>query len=108
MEFTSEQKSAIYSRDKNILVSAGAGSGKTAVLVERILSLITDEDNPCDLTELAVVTFTNAAAAEMRGRLARRPSDALSADPGNPRFAASFRWSTSRASPRCTPSASAL
>lgn len=86
MEFTSEQKSAIYSRDKNILVSAGAGSGKTAVLVERILSLITDEENPCDLTELAVVTFTNAAAAEMRGRLARRLSDALSADPGNPRL----------------------
>ncbi|EEC57444.1 ATP-dependent helicase/nuclease subunit A family protein [[Bacteroides] pectinophilus ATCC 43243] len=54
---------------KNILVSAAAGSGKTAVLVERIIRMITDPDNHVDIERLVVVTFTNAAAAQMRERI---------------------------------------
>ncbi len=83
VQWTSEQKLVIDTRGKDILVSAAAGSGKTAVLVERILKMITDETQPVDIDRLLVVTFTNAAAAEMRGRI----RDALEAraekDPDN-------------------------
>lgn len=67
--WTAEQQNAITWRDGNLLVSAGAGSGKTAVLVERIIQRIVDEKNPVDINRLLVVTFTNAAAAEMRQRI---------------------------------------
>lgn len=67
--WTKEQEQAIYTRDCNLLVAAGAGSGKTAVLVERIISLICVEKNPIDVDKLLVVTFTNAAAAEMKERI---------------------------------------
>ena len=70
MSWTPEQLEAIQERQKNILVSASAGSGKTAVLVERILSIVTEELVP--LSEFLVVTFTNAAAQEMRERIAKR------------------------------------
>lgn len=69
MEFTKEQQRVIDTRDCNILVSAAAGSGKTAVLVERILHLIMDGERHVDIDRLLVVTFTNAAAAEMRERI---------------------------------------
>lgn len=69
MNFTKDQQKVIELRGKNILVSAAAGSGKTAVLVERILALISDLENPVDIDRLLVVTFTNAAAAEMRERI---------------------------------------
>jgi ATP-dependent helicase/nuclease subunit A len=69
MEWTTEQKQVIELRDKNILVSAAAGSGKTAVLVERIINKITDKERPVDIDRLLVVTFTKAAAAEMRQRI---------------------------------------
>ena len=69
INYTDEQKKVIYLRDENILVSAAAGSGKTAVLVERIIQLICDEDRPVDIDRLLIVTFTNAAAAEMRERI---------------------------------------
>lgn len=71
MEFTTDQKKVITARNHNVLVSAAAGSGKTAVLVERILGLITDREKPVDIDRLLVVTFTNAAAAEMRERIHR-------------------------------------
>ena len=67
--WTEEQKRVIEVRDKDVLVSAAAGSGKTAVLVERIISRITDPVQPVDIDRLLVVTFTNAAAAEMRERI---------------------------------------
>ncbi len=67
--WTEEQRRVIEVRDKDVLVSAAAGSGKTAVLVERILSRITDPVRPVDIDRLLVVTFTNAAAAEMRERI---------------------------------------
>ncbi len=69
MKWTEEQQRVIDVRGKNILVSAAAGSGKTAVLVERILTIITDQKKPVDIDRLLVVTFTNAAAAEMRERI---------------------------------------
>ena len=67
--WTPEQKQVIQTRGKNILVSAAAGSGKTAVLVERIIEKITDSEHPMDIDRLLVVTFTKAAAAEMRERV---------------------------------------
>lgn len=69
VRFTEEQQRVIDARDCNVLVSAAAGSGKTAVLVERILRLISDDENCVDIDRLLVVTFTNAAAAEMRERI---------------------------------------
>ncbi len=69
MEWTTEQQQVIDLRKRDILVSAAAGSGKTAVLVERILNMVTDPDDPVDVDRLLIVTFTKAAAAEMRGRL---------------------------------------
>ncbi|NLU53046.1 MAG: helicase-exonuclease AddAB subunit AddA [Clostridiaceae bacterium] len=68
-KWTNEQWDAITTRDCNLLVAAAAGAGKTAVLVERIIKKITDENNPVDIDKLLVVTFTNAAAAEMRERI---------------------------------------
>lgn len=69
MEWTADQKKVIETRGKNILVSAGAGSGKTAVLVQRILSRIMDPEDPVNIDELLIVTFTRAAAAEMKERI---------------------------------------
>ena len=69
MQWTKEQQNVIDFRNRNILVSAAAGSGKTAVLVERIIKKITDENSPVDIDRLLVVTFTKAAAAEMRERI---------------------------------------
>lgn len=69
MNWTEEQNEVIITRNKNILVSAAAGSGKTAVLTERILQLVTDESHPVDIDRLVVVTFTRAAAGEMRERI---------------------------------------
>ena len=67
-EWTTEQKQAITSRGGSLLLSAAAGSGKTAVLVERIIGLLTQKNNPVQPSELLVVTFTNAAAGEMKQR----------------------------------------
>ena len=62
MKWTEEQSKVITLRDRNILVSAAAGSGKTAVLVQRILSKIMDPDRPVDIDRLLIMTFTRAAA----------------------------------------------
>ncbi|MBD5529063.1 MAG: helicase-exonuclease AddAB subunit AddA [Lachnospiraceae bacterium] len=69
IQYTPDQQKVIDLRDRNILVSAAAGSGKTAVLVERIIRMICDETRPVDVDRLLIVTFTNAAAAEMRERI---------------------------------------
>ena len=66
VKFTDEQQAVIDARDCNILVSAAAGSGKTAVLVERIIQMISSD---IDIDHLLVVTFTKAAASQMRERL---------------------------------------
>ena len=70
MNFTPEQQKVIELHNSNILVSAAAGSGKTAVLVERIIRMICEGEHPADIDRLLIVTFTNAAAAEMRERIA--------------------------------------
>lgn len=76
-KWTKEQREVIDHRDGNLLVSAAAGSGKTAVLVERIISMILDTEEKVDIDKLLVVTFTNAAASEMRERIADAVSKAL-------------------------------
>ena len=75
-KWTDEQLKAIDTKNRNILVSAAAGSGKTAVLVERIINMITGE-NSTDIDRLVVVTFTKAAAAEMKARIRNRLDDML-------------------------------
>ena len=67
--WTEEQQKVIDLRNRNILVSAAAGSGKTAVLVERIITMLTEDVNPIDVDQLLIVTFTEAAAAEMKERI---------------------------------------
>ena len=82
-KWTDEQQQAIDTRRCNLLVAAAAGSGKTAVLVERIIKIITNEENPVDIDKLLVVTFTSAAAAEMRERIAAAISKALEKNPNS-------------------------
>lgn len=83
VSWTTEQQQVIDLRNRNILVSAAAGSGKTAVLVERIVKIITDKNHPVDIDHLLIVTFTNAAAAEMRERIGNAIEKALDEQPGN-------------------------
>ena len=83
VKFTKEQQQVIDTRNRNLLVSAAAGSGKTAVLVERIIRMILDREHPVDIDRLLVVTFTNAAAAEMRERIRQAIDRELVADPFN-------------------------
>ncbi len=81
MNFTPDQQRVIDTRNANILVSAAAGSGKTAVLVERIIQMITDEKRPVDIDRLLIVTFTSAAAAQMRERISRAVALRLEENP---------------------------
>ena len=83
VSWTTEQQQVIDLRNRNILVSAAAGSGKTAVLVERIVKIITDKNHPVDIDHLLIVTFTNAAAAEMRERIGNAIEKVLDEQPGN-------------------------
>ncbi len=84
--WTKEQEQAIRGRGKDMLVSAAAGSGKTAVLVERIINKITDEEHPADIDRLLVVTFTKAAASEMRSRIRDELQERAQNDPENERL----------------------
>lgn len=83
VNWTKEQETAIYTSGQDVLVAAAAGSGKTAVLVERIIQKLLDKDNPTDIDTLLVVTFTNAAAQEMRNRVAEALEKALANDPSS-------------------------
>ena len=82
-KWTPAQKSAIDTRDCNVLVSAAAGSGKTAVLVERIISMITAPDKNIDIDRLVVVTFTKAAAAQMKDKIRKALDSMLDENPGD-------------------------
>lgn len=82
-KWTEEQNNAINARGSNIIVSAAAGSGKTAVLVQRVINMITDEIQPVNIDSLLIVTFTNAAAAEMRSRIASSLNEKIANDPNN-------------------------
>ena len=83
MNWTDEQKKVIDLRNRNLLVSAAAGSGKTAVLVERIIQKITAKKDPVDVNRMLVVTFTEAAASEMKERIRLAIEKAMEENPGN-------------------------
>ena len=83
VRWTADQADAIAARGGSLLISAAAGSGKTAVLVERVIGLLTDPVNPVAADRLLIVTFTRAAAAEMRGRLEKKLYQMSLADPQN-------------------------
>ena len=76
MKWTDEQQNAILSPVSNLLVTAAAGSGKTAVMAERILTRITG-DNPTDVDKMLIVTYTNAAASEIRARIMQKITEEL-------------------------------
>src|SRR3954470_19301105 len=81
--WTDEQWKAIWAKNQDILVAAAAGSGKTAVLVNRMIQKILSEEDPIDVDELLVVTFTNASAAEMRHRISEALEKAISENPSS-------------------------
>lgn len=83
---TKSQAAAISARGSTVLVSAGAGSGKTKVLTERLMSYVTDSARPADLDSFLIITFTRAAAGELRGRIMDELAARLAADPGNRRL----------------------
>lgn len=83
VKWTTDQEKIIKVRDCNVLVSAAAGSGKTAVLIERIFNRIMDEKNPVNVDQFLVVTFTKAAAAQMKDRLRTRIEEQLKKQPDN-------------------------
>jgi len=86
VNFTESQEKAINSRRCSLIVSAAAGSGKTAVLVERVIRMICDRDDPCDIDELLVVTFTNAAATEMKEKISAALLKRISENPSDLRL----------------------
>lgn len=86
MNWTTEQSEAISIRNADTLVSAAAGSGKTAVLVERVIRMITDSVNPVDVDRLLVVTFTNAAARQMKQKIAASIVKEIEKNPRNERM----------------------
>ena len=86
MQWTESQLDAVNSLDGTVLVAAAAGSGKTAVLVQRAMQRLSDSQHPTDANRLLIVTFTKAAAAEMRARLEQRLFQLLREEPGNRRL----------------------
>lgn len=82
-KWTPDQENAINSTGGTVLVSAAAGSGKTAVLVQRIISRITDPQKPIDITKFLIVTFTKASAQEMKNRISKKLFEMILADPKN-------------------------
>jgi len=86
LKFTPEQESAISSRSSSVLVSAAAGSGKTRVLTERLMAYVTDKKAPKDISSFLVITYTRAAAAELRARIMEELSLRASAEPENRRL----------------------
>ena len=85
-QWTTEQKSAITADGGTLLVSAAAGSGKTSVLSARVIRALTDPEHPIDADRMLIVTFTKAAAAEMKQRIANRLGDLLAQNPGDRRL----------------------
>ena len=86
-KWTPSQLYAVNCTDRDLLLSAGAGSGKTATLTERVCRLVTDEDNGIDVSRMLIVTFTKAAAEELRSRVRARLEAELEASPSSARLA---------------------
>ena len=91
-KWTKEQLAAIETTGCNLLVSAAAGAGKTAVLVERVIRLLCRSDNPVDIDRMLVVTFTEAAAAEMRERIASALEKEISVSYHLCQNSSPFKW----------------
>ena len=85
-QLTPQQTEAVNNRGGKLLVSAAAGSGKTKVLVERLLSYLTDPVNPANIDNFLIITFTKAAASELRGKIASKLSERISQEPEKPSF----------------------
>lgn len=83
IKYTPAQEKAIYTKDKSLLLSAAAGSGKTAVLVGRIMNMISDPESPVNITDLLIVTFTNLAAAQMKERIYKELTARIKEQPDN-------------------------
>ncbi len=82
-QLTAQQKQAVENRGGKLLVSAAAGSGKTKVLVDRLLRYLTDPVDPANLDDFLIITYTKAAASELRGKIAAKLTEAIAADPEN-------------------------
>ena len=82
-KLTPQQKMAVENRGGRLLVSAAAGSGKTKVLVDRLMSYLMDENDPADLDEFLIITYTKAAASELRGKIAAKLAERIALDPEN-------------------------
>ena len=82
-KLTYQQQQAVCNRGGNLLVSAAAGSGKTKVLVDRLLGYLMDEKDPADLDEFLIITYTKAAASELRGKIASKLAEKIAEDPEN-------------------------
>ena len=82
-KLTPQQRQAVEDRGGKLLVSAAAGSGKTKVLVDRLLSYLLDPANPANLDEFLMITYTKAAASELRGKIAAKLSERLAEMPDN-------------------------
>ena len=82
-KWTTDQQNAINASGGTILVSAAAGSGKTSVLVQRIINLITDPNDPVDIDKFLIVTFTKLAAQEMKIRISKKLSEMIRENPKN-------------------------
>ena len=82
-KLTPAQAQAVYDRGGRLLVSAAAGSGKTKVLVDRLMTCLTDEARPANLDEFLIITYTRAAASELRAKIAAKLTERIAAEPGN-------------------------
>ena len=82
-KLTPQQAQAVYDRGGTLLVSAAAGSGKTKVLVDRLLCYLTDPNSPADLDEFLIITYTKAAASELRGKIAAKLTQRIAQEPEN-------------------------
>ena len=82
-KLTPEQSQAVHDRGGRLLVSAAAGSGKTKVLVDRLLTYLTDVQNPANLDEFLIITYTKAAASELRGKIAAKLTERIAQEPEN-------------------------
>lgn len=82
-KLTPQQEQAVFNRGGNLLVSAAAGSGKTKVLVDRLLTYLTDEKDPANLDEFLIITYTKAAASELRGKIAAKLTERIAQEPEN-------------------------
>ena len=82
-QLTPQQAQAVNDRGGNLLVSAAAGSGKTKVLVDRLMAYLTDPNDPANIDEFLIITYTKAAASELRGKIAAKLSERIAQEPEN-------------------------